>query len=260
MDNNNEPTFFQVAFTHFVPGFFLGVISLFLFKDAIPALNLHLLLDDRIDVVDFLAGFANGMFVALAMAAFHWLRNRRVDSLGWRANVHQGAGVLARRMAVGFLAGAIDILFGLQSEGILALTGVVLLILAGHVRLFVRHTGRVLRPGNSASWHDVAELARIYLIMLAGFTLVNASLEATHLMLGGTAPFGFGQDEGELFLNSLYYTVVSMTTLGFGDIVPITWDGKLTLIIQSLVSYVMFGLMIGIITRGVSGGGDANGV
>ncbi|MDD3312986.1 potassium channel family protein [Pseudodesulfovibrio sp.] len=259
MDNVNEPTFRQVAFTHFVPGFFLGVISLFLFKDAIPALKLHLLLDNRLDLVDFLAGFANGVFVALAMAAFHLFRNRRAGNAGWRANVHQGPGTLLKRMGVGFLAGSLDILFGLQSEGILALTGMVLLILVGHVRLFIRHTGRVLRPGNSASWRDVAELARIYLTMLAGFTLVNASLEATHLMLGGSVPFGFGHDEGELFLNSLYYTVVSMTTLGFGDIVPVTWDGKLILIFQSLVSYVMFGLMIGIITRGVSGD-DAGGV
>jgi len=256
MDNANEPTFRQVAFTHFVPGFFLGVISLFLFKDAIPALSLHLLLDDRIDVVDLAAGLINGLFVALVMAGFHWSRNRRAGNLPWRANVIQGPKVLLRRMEVGFLAGALDILFGLQSEGILALTAMVLFILAGHVRVFVRHTARVLLPGHSATWHDVGELARIYMTMLAGFTLVNASLEATHLMLGGSAPFGFGQDEGELFLNSLYYTVVSMTTLGFGDIVPVTWDGKLTLIIQSLVSYVMFGLMIGIITRGVSGGDE----
>ena len=81
-----------------------------------------------------------------------------------------------------------------------------------------------------------------------------------HILAKTPEPFGFGHGEGELFLNALYYTVVSMTTLGFGDIVPVTWDGKLLLIFQCLVSYVMFALMIGIVTRGVTDSNDLPGV
>jgi len=252
MENTNQPTFREVAFTHFVPCFFLGAISLFLLKDLVPHFSLHLLIDDKLDRTDYTVGLLNGLFVAGLLALFHWQHNHRANTMPWRTNVHQGVRVLLYRILIGFLAGSFDILFGLQSEGILVLTGLVLFILAGHVRLFLRHVVRILRPGNSATWRDVMELARIYLTMLAGFTLVNASLEVTHLMLGSVEPFGFGHQDGELFLNALYYTVTCMTTLGFGDIVPITWDGKLLLIFQSLAGYVMFGLMIGIITRGVS--------
>ena len=253
METDNQPTFREVSFTHFVPSFFLGVISLYLLKDAAPGFGLHLLLDNRLDHVDFTVGLVNGIFVACLLALFHWQQNHRANTMPWRANIRQGRKVLFHRMAVGFLAGSFDIVFGLQSEGILVLTGLVLIILWGHVRLFLRNIVRVLRPGSNATWRDVSELARIYLTMLAGFTLVNASLEVTHLMIGTVPAFGFGHQDGELFLNAIYYTITCMTTLGFGDIVPITWDGKLVLMFQSIVGYAMFGLMIGIITRGVSG-------
>lgn len=260
MPNIENTTFRQVAFTHFVPCFFLGVISLFFLNALTPDMELRLLLNDRIDVIDFSISALNGIFVALVVALFHWHNNRRAASIPWRTNVRAGKKILFYRMFIGFVGGSFDILFGLQNEGILLLTGVVLSILVWHLRLFTRNMVRMLKPGNNATWNDVAELLRIYLTMLAGFTLINASLEVAHIMAKTPEPFGFGHAEGELFLNALYYTVVSMTTLGFGDIVPMTWDGKLLLIFQCLASYMMFALMIGIITRGVSDSHDIPGI
>ena len=252
MQTADNITFKQVAFTHFVPCFFLGVISLFFVEALVPDLELSLLLNNQIDAVDFVVSALNGVFVAFMVALFHWFRSRRADDLPWIAASRPGKKALFYRIVIGFLGGSIDILFGLRNEGIMILTGVVLFLLVWHLRLFSRTMARMLKPENHATWSDVAELMRIYMTMLAGFTLVNASLEVGHILAKTPEPFGFGHAEGELFLNALYYTVVSMTTLGFGDIVPQTWDGKLLLIFQCLVSYVMFALMIGIVTRGVS--------
>lgn len=260
MQTADNTSFKQVAFTHFVPCFFLGVISLFFVEAVVPDMELSLLLNDRIDAVDFVISALNGLFVAIMVAMFHWLRNRRADELPWIAASRPGKKALFYRIVIGFLGGSIDILFGLRNEGIMVLTGVVLFILVWHLRLFSRTMVRMLKPDSHATWSDVAELMRIYMTMLAGFTLVNASLEVAHILAGTPEPFGFGHAEGELFLNALYYTVVSMTTLGFGDIVPVTWDGKLLLIFQCLVSYVMFALMIGIVTRGVTDSNDLPGV
>ena len=49
-----------------------------------------------------------------------------------------------------------------------------------------------------------------------------------------------------------------MTTLGYGDVVLMTWDAKLILIFQCLIRYVTFALMVGIITRGTVSSQEIN--
>jgi voltage-gated potassium channel len=251
MTNKTKTTFLQVAFTHFVPCFFLGTISLFLLQGIFPQNIFELLINSKTSGIDIAIASANGLFVAVCTILFHWRHNRRVrKKIAW---INQPVSQKKMRYGalVGFMSGAFNILFGLHNIGIIVLTLFVLLILICHLRIFARDMVGILKPGNITTWTEVAELLRIYLNMLAGFTLINASLEVAHLLIGIPPPFGFGADQGQLFIDALYYTVVTMTTLGYGDIVPKSWDGKLLLIFQCLVSYVMFALMVGIITRGV---------
>ena len=42
-----------------------------------------------------------------------------------------------------------------------------------------------------------------------------------------------------------------MTTLGFGDITPVTADAKLVVALEVVIAYLMFALLIGTITRGI---------
>ena len=49
----------------------------------------------------------------------------------------------------------------------------------------------------------------------------------------------------------LYFAIVVMTTLGFGDIYAATTAVRLIVALQCLTSHIMFGLMIGIITLGI---------
>jgi len=256
MTANNETSLAEVFFTHFVPCIFVGVILLYAINGILPNHSLSLLVDDMFTMTDFVMGGIIGLCVAGSTAAYHLYRNSRLHRVHATSRMPATKGRIIMGAAVGFVAGASDILLLLHSEGVILLTGVVLVILFLHLRVFGRELVRMLHPSTVATWGDVAEMARIYLTMLAGFTLVNATLEATHLLARQPAPFGFFED-GDLFLNSLYYTVVTMTTLGYGDIVPQTWDAKLLLIVECLVSYVMFALVVGIITRGVIRGSEA---
>ena len=252
MISDEKTTFWQVAFTHFVPCFFLGVISLYCLRAMLSEMALSRLVDNTLQGTDIAVGTINGAFVAVIVLFFHWQRNYR-HRTGRSLFVFQTNGrTIAYGMVVGFMAGAFDILFGLHNEGIIILTLIVLFLLLWHLRIFTRSVVDMLKPGSHATWREVSELLRIYLTMLAGFTLVNATLEVGHMLAGTTLPFDFGRADGELFLNSLYYTVVTMTTLGYGDFVPRTGDAKLLLVFQCLISYAMFALMIGIITRGVA--------
>ncbi len=249
---DTNTTFKHIAFTHFVPCFFLGVISLLFLLSLLPNPFYAQVADGHFDTIDAVLGVINGLFVASLAACFHVYRNRRIQSgklLFFNPMPKKG---MAKAAVVGFAGGAFEVLFGMLNAGIILLTLLVLIILVWHLRVFAKDVQRMLKPGNHATWGEVAELMRIYLTMMAGFTLLNATLEVAHILMGTPPPFGFGAEEGQFFLNSLYFTVVTMTTLGFGDIVPQTWDGKLLLIFQTLAGYIMFALMVGIITRGVA--------
>lgn len=256
MNMRQKTTFGEILFTHFVPCLFVGVMLLYAIGAILPQGSLAGLVDDMFTGPDILMGLVVGIGVAGIVLLFHRNRNKRLRQLGAKGLPPANSQKLIRAAAVGFLAGASDVLLLLHTEGVIILTVVVFIILVWHVRAFSRNVAQMLHPKSVATWADVFELSRIYLTMLTGFTMVNAALEGTHLLAGNPPPFGFIEAGGDLFLNALYFTVVTMTTLGFGDIVPQTWDAKLLLITECLVGYIMFALVVGIITRGVIRAGE----
>lgn len=252
MKKRNTNSFIYVFLTHFVPCFFLGVVFLLVIASALPG-DLHAeLTDQRVTSKDLFIGTLNGLAVACVVILFHLAHNNRVKRGSIASRHISSQKKIAYGALMGFIGGGFQVLFGLFSEGIVGLTTIVLGILIWHIRVFSKDVILIIKPGNHATWSEVMDLMRIYLTMVAGFTLFNATLEVGHLFVGETPPFGFGTTDGQFFINSLYFTVVTMTTLGYGDIVPKTWDGKLFLIFQCLASYIMFALMVGIITRGVN--------
>ncbi|NDV19686.1 hypothetical protein GO013_09670 [Pseudodesulfovibrio sp. JC047] len=251
MKKTPTASFWLIAFTHFVPCFFIGVFLLYVLSGILPKETVTALAQGMFGKEDILIGICNGLLTGGIVFLFHINRNRRIKRRHKQSSHPFQPTEILYATILGFIGGALDVLLLLHAEGVILVTIVVIFILAWHLKIFNHHIIKMLKPGNIATWGDVSELMRIYMTMLAGFTLLNATLEGAHLLLGSRPPFGFMMDGGDIFLNSLYYTVVTMTTLGFGDFVPSTWDGKLMLIVQCLVSYVMFALMVGIITRGV---------
>ncbi len=55
------------------------------------------------------------------------------------------------------------------------------------------------------------------------------------------------------FIDSLYFSTITFTTLGYGDILPISWIGKLLVMSEVLLGFSMLGLLVAILARRVLG-------
>jgi hypothetical protein len=65
--------------------------------------------------------------------------------------------------------------------------------------------------------------------------------------------FQFTQTGAKSFLDSLYFSFVTFTTLGYGDIVPLSGAAKILVIFESVTGYMMGGLLVAILARKVMG-------
>jgi hypothetical protein len=55
-------------------------------------------------------------------------------------------------------------------------------------------------------------------------------------------------ESGWTFLHACYFTVINMTTVGFGDVVPITHVGKIVAGVNGFVGLLLFGILIALFT------------
>jgi len=229
----------------------VGILLLYVLNAILPNDLIVTLAKGKFSLDDIITSMLNGALVAVLALLFHLHRNQRLKQSQAKSRFPSSGRTIFYALVVAFICGVLDVLLVLHAWGIMTLTTLILVILIWHLRLFSGRVVVMLKPGNVATWGDVSDMLRTYITMLAGFTMVNATLEGIHIMTKQPVPFGFADGGGDIFINSLYFTVVTMTTLGFGDITPQTVDGKLLLIFECMVSYVMFALMVGIITRGV---------
>jgi hypothetical protein len=54
--------------------------------------------------------------------------------------------------------------------------------------------------------------------------------------------------EGWGYLHSCYFTLINMTTVGFGEVTPLTQQGKLVAGVNSVVGLILFGVFVASIT------------
>ena len=69
----------------------------------------------------------------------------------------------------------------------------------------------------------------------------------TAVLAGGT--LGFHMTEAHDLLTSLYFSVVTLTTVGYGDVIPQTLNGKLVAVMTILTGVVFIGLLVGSFTE-----------
>ncbi len=67
-----------------------------------------------------------------------------------------------------------------------------------------------------------------------------------NLDIGFGKSFETAQLSGDSFLTMLYYSVVTFTTLGFGDVIPKTSFAAMMVMFEVILGYIMLGGLISI--------------
>jgi voltage-gated potassium channel len=116
------------------------------------------------------------------------------------------------------------------------------------MRLWWRQVSLLLGPGRYARWSEIVNLLSIYANLLVAFSLIHyvvgdLSLDAAARDAYAGTPKGIG--------DYLYFSVVVMTTLGFGDITPATGWARVVVSLQCISSYFMLAILVGVITKGI---------
>jgi len=81
--------------------------------------------------------------------------------------------------------------------------------------------------------------------LLTVFYLVLGYVVLSALVIYQVEPHTF-----ENFFDAVYWATITLTTVGYGDYVPVTMAGKFVAVLSSLIGIVVFALPTGIITAG----------
>lgn len=120
---------------------------------------------------------------------------------------------------------------------------------------FIRQMSVFLGPNRYVTKRELSVFILFFAELIILFTLINLLfnipqnpvIRASETIITGDIKF----IQINNIINALYFTVITMTTVGFGDFIPLTYYGKILVISECLTSYIIFGLMIGLIVRGI---------
>lgn len=156
---------------------------------------------------------------------------------------------------IAFCAGFLCIFAVFDSFTFLLGAGIALLTII-KIQCFIRQMRIFLQPHHYITRRELFIFLGFFIDLIIFFTLLNLTfhiidnpvITASEDILTGT-PLPTLQSDN--LFNALYFTVITLTTVGFGDFIPISYFGKIVVVLECLTSYVMFGLMIGLVARGI---------
>lgn len=113
--------------------------------------------------------------------------------------------------------------------------------------------GRTLRVFRSFKIFRHAKSIRIIVDVIKAQKsplLAVCSLAAGYILISALIVFNVEPDTFNTFFDAIYWATVSLTTVGYGDIYPVTTAGRLVAMTSSLVGIAIVALPAGIITAG----------
>ena len=76
------------------------------------------------------------------------------------------------------------------------------------------------------------------------------TLAVAYILIAALVIFNVEPDSFETFFDSVYWATVSLTTVGYGDIYPVSTAGRVITMLSSILGIAVVALPSGIITAG----------
>jgi voltage-gated potassium channel len=186
-----------------------------------------------------LAEYVLGAVFALEYAARIWTApERHPDWPAWKARL----GFVISPAALADLAAVISSFMIVGSSSALLLRWI---RLARIVR--IAKLGRMSRALNHMVEAVVSRREELFLSLAAGLALIIVAATALHLAEGAVQPDKFGS-----IPRALWWAVATMTTIGYGDVYPITALGKVLASVTAILSIGLIAMPTGILAAAFS--------
>lgn len=80
--------------------------------------------------------------------------------------------------------------------------------------------------------------------------LAVCSLAAAYILLAALIIFNVEPDTFDTFFDAIYWATISLTTLGYGDIYPVTTAGQIVTMLSAVLGVAVIAMPAGVITAG----------
>ncbi len=187
----------------------------------------------------------NGIFTAIIIVALnrYFARKNYIR--------HYYIADTSNLIIVSFIAGFLSLYVILDELGTYIISAIIIYITIINVRLFINKISLLLKPNTMATPADLGEFANFFINMVITFTVINLCINTIHNSLDIGPAFNFGSGITAIF-DAVYFSIITMTTVGYGQIVPHTAISRIVVSAECLTSYLLLGIMIGIINRGIT--------
>lgn len=116
------------------------------------------------------------------------------------------------------------------------------------IRLF--RTFRVFRVFKTFRYSKNMQIIAAVLKNSKASLITVGSLAFAYILISALVIFNVEPDSFETFFDAIYWATVSLTTVGYGDIYPITTAGRIVTMVSSIFGIAIIALPAGIITAG----------
>lgn len=116
------------------------------------------------------------------------------------------------------------------------------------MRIF--RTMRVFRVFKAARYSKSMEIIGNVIKNSSSALAAVGTLAALYVLVSALIVFNIEPDTFDDFFQAVYWATVSLTTVGYGDIYPVTSVGKFVAMISSVFGIAIVALPAGIITAG----------